>query len=105
METPIATKRLTAQWTDGTRHDVCVQIWPPTPDGRMFRCRITTKGLQPEYDPPSIGGFDEMQAITLSLSFVRFLFEEHLRQGGSLYYPSPESDVPYSPHDLPPATS
>jgi len=100
-ETPIATKQLIAIWADGTRHEVCVQIWHPFAEGRSFRCRITTSGLQPAYEPSPIGGSDEMGAITLSLSFVRFLFEWHFAHGGTLFYPPPDDEVPYTPDDLP----
>jgi hypothetical protein len=102
-ETPIATKQLIAVWADGTRHEACVQIWRPATEGRSCRCRITATGLQPTYEPPPIGGSDEMQAITLSLGFVRFLLEWHIEHGGTLFYPPPDDDVPYTPDDLPPA--
>ena len=98
---PIATKRLIAVWSDGTRHDVCVQIWPPVPEGLSFRCKIISKGLQPVYEPPPIGGADEMQTLALSLNFVRFLFEWHVEQGGCLFYAPPEDENPYLPYDLP----
>lgn len=98
-QAPIATRRLSATWRDGSKHDVLIEIDRPYSNGNSFSCPVRVSGLQQEYSPPDIGGFDELQAITLGLEFVRFLLEWHLEEGGQLYYP--DSDVPYLPDDLP----
>lgn len=95
----IATRRLKAVWRDGSTHDVTIEIGRPYPSGYSFRCPVRVIGLQQGYSPPDLGGYNEVQAITLSLKFVRFLLEWHLDEGGRLFYP--DSDDPYSPDDLP----
>jgi len=84
-EPPVAVRRLKATWHDGSTHDVLIEIGKPYPSGNSFRCPIRVSGLQPEYSPPDMGGFDEIQAVTLSLQIVRFLLEQHLEQGGLLF--------------------
>lgn len=98
-EAPIAVRRLSATWRDGSKHDVLIEIRAPYPSGNSFRCPVRVNGLQRECSPPDLGGFDELQAITLSLEFVRFLLEWHLEEGGRLFYP--DCDDPYLPDDLP----
>jgi hypothetical protein len=46
-----------------------------------------------------MAGVDGIQALTQSLKMVRFLFEQHLEQGGRLFYP--DDNAPYTPDDLP----
>ncbi len=99
-EPPIAVRRLKATWPDGSTHDVVIEIHRPSPSGNSFRCPVRVDGLYPDYSPPDMGGFDEIQALTSSLKMVRFLLEQHLEQGGHLLYP--ESNQPYTPDDLPP---
>jgi hypothetical protein len=99
IEVPIAARRLKATWRDGSTHDVIIELGKPYPSGNSFRCPVYVSGLQQDYSPPDLAGFDEVQAITLSLEFVRFLLEWHLKEGGSLCYP--DSDAPYAPADLP----
>jgi hypothetical protein len=84
---------------DGSTHDVTIEIGRPYPSGNSFRCRVSVSGLQQDYSPPDLAGFDEIQAVTLSLGFARFLLEWHLDEGGSLFYP--DTDDPYTPDDLP----
>jgi len=98
-EPAIAVRRLRATWRDGSTHDVLIEIDRPYPSGNSFRCPVRVSGLQQDYSPPDFGGFDEMQAITLSLEFVRFLLQWHLDEGGQLFYP--DDDAPYLPDDLP----
>lgn len=98
-EPPIAIRKLRATWRDGSSHDVTIEIGWPYPIGNSFRCRVSVTGLQQDYSPPDLAGFDEIQALTLSLEFVRFLLEWHLDEGGSLFYP--DTDDPYTPEDLP----
>ncbi len=98
-ESAIATRRLKAVWPDGSIHDAIIEIGRPYPRGKSFSCPIRVSGLLPDYSPPDIGGFDEMQAVTLSLALVRFLLEWHIEHGGSLFYL--DSDDPYTPDDLP----
>ena len=98
-ESPIALRRLKGTWPDGSMHDVVVEIGKPYPTGSSFRCAIRVSGLYPEYSPPDMAGFDEIQALTQSLKMVRFLFEQHLELGGHLFYP--DDDTPYTPDDLP----
>jgi hypothetical protein len=45
-----------------------------------------------------MSGYDAVQALTLTLQFVRFLLEEHVVLGGQLFY---DDDSPYVPDDLP----
>ena len=101
VDFPITTKRLKATWSDGSAHDVLIEIGRPYPEGNSFRCQVRASGLQQDYSPPDLAGADEMQALTLSLSFVRFLLEWHLEAGGRLFYPAPDDHMPYTPHDLP----
>ena len=98
-EAPIAIRKLRATWSDGSSHDVTIEIGRPYPSGNSFRCPVRVSGLQQDYSPPDLSGFDEIQAVTLSLEFVRFLLEWHLDEGGSLFYP--DTDDPYTPDDLP----
>jgi len=101
VESPIATKRLKAVWHDGSAHDVILQIGRPYPKGNSFRCPVLAYGLQQDYSPPDLAGYDEMQAITLALGFVRFLLEWHIKEGGQLFYPTPDDNTPYTLNDLP----
>ena len=101
IEPPIATKRLRATWSDGSLHDVLIQIWRPYPDDNIFRCKIQAHGLQQDYSPPDLSGSDEMHALNMSLQFVRFLLEWHVEAGGRLFYPPPNDETPYTPIDLP----
>ncbi len=94
-EPPIAVRRLKGTWPDGSVHDVVIEIGRPYASGNSFRCPIRVSGLQPEYAPPEIAGEDELQALTLSLQMVRFLFEQHLELGGHLFYP--DDGTPYTP--------
>ena len=96
---PIAVRKLRAVWCDGSAHNVSIEIGRPYASGNSFRCAVRVSGLQQDYSPPDLAGFDEVQAVTLSLEFVRFLLEWHLDEGGSLFYP--DSDDPYTPDDLP----
>jgi hypothetical protein len=98
-EAPIAVRKLRATWRDGSTHDVAIEIGKPYPSGNSFRCRVSVSGLQQDYSPPDLAGFDEIQAVALSLGFVRFLLEWHLDEGGSLFYADTED--PYTPDDLP----
>jgi len=99
IESPIASRRLKAIWHDGSTHEVTIEIGRPYPSGNSFRCPVSVTGLQQDYSPPDLSGFDEIQAVTLSLKFVRFLLDWHLEAGGQLFYP--DSDTPYIPDDLP----
>jgi hypothetical protein len=76
-----------------------IEISRPYPSGNSFRCPVRVSGLQQDYSPPDLAGGDAVQAITLSLEFVRFLLEWHIKEGGSLSYP--DNDAPYTPDDLP----
>jgi len=98
-EAPIATRQLKAIWNDGSAHHVTIEVGRPYPSGNSFRCPVRVIGLQQDYSPPDLFGFDEIQAITLSLEFVRFLLEWHLDEGGKLFYP--DTELPYTPDDLP----
>jgi hypothetical protein len=98
-EAPIAVRKLRATWRDGSAHAVMIEIGRPYPSGNSFRCRVRVVGLEQDYSPPDLGGFDEVQAVTLSLEFVRFLLECFLNEGGSLFYA--DTDDPYTPEDLP----
>jgi hypothetical protein len=98
-EAPIAIRKLSATWHDGSTHEVTIEIGRPYPSGKSFRCPVSVGGLHQDYSPPDLGGFDGVQALTLSLKFVRFLLEWHLDEGGSLFYP--DTDEPYAPDDLP----
>src|SRR5262245_30096587 len=98
-EPTIAVRHLKAKWSNGSTHDVTFELGAPYPSGNSFRCPIRINGLQPEYAPPDIGGFDAIHAITGSLEFIRFLLEQHLELGGKLFYP--DDDTPYLPDDLP----
>src|SRR5688572_899541 len=98
-ESPIAVRRLRSKWRDGSTHDVTIELGAPYPAGNSLRCPIRINGIQPKYDPPDLAGFDAIQAITLSLEFIRFLLEEHLNMSGRLFYP--DEDAPYVPNDLP----
>jgi len=99
VEAPVAVRKLRATWRDGSTHDVTIEIGRPYPSGNSFRCPVCVSGLQQDYSPPDLSGFDEIQAVTLSLEFVRFLLEWHIDEGGGLLYP--DTDDPYSPDDLP----
>ena len=98
-EAPIAVRKLRATWPDGSSHEVTIEIGRPYPSGNSFHCPIRVSGLLQEYSPPDRGGFDAIQALTLSLKCVRFLLELHLKAGGGLFYEN--SDSPYTPDDLP----
>ena len=98
-EPSIASRRLKAIWNDGSTHAVTIEIGRPYPSGNSFRCSVSVTGLQQDYSPPDLAGFDEVQAVTLSLQFVRFLLDWHLEAGGQLFYP--DDDTPYTPDDLP----
>ena len=100
-ESPIAVRRLRATWCDGSTHEVLIEIDKPyaSPSGNSFRCPVRVSGLQQGYSPPDLSGFDALQAITLSLEFVRFLLQWHLDEGGHLFYH--DADEPYLPNDLP----
>ena len=98
-EPPIAVRRLKGTWPDGSAHDVVIEIGKPYPNGSSFRCPLRVTGLYPDYSPPDMGGFDEIQALTETLKMVRFLFEQHFEQGGQLFYP--DDATPYTPNDLP----
>jgi hypothetical protein len=99
IEEAIATRHLKAVWSDGSAHDVTIELGKPYSDGNSFRCPMAVRGLRQSYSRPDLGGFDELQAITLNLRFIRFLLEWHLQSGGQLYYP--EDGSPYFPDDLP----
>lgn len=103
IQDPIAVRRLKALWRDGSTHDVMIELGKPYPKGNSFHCAVAVSGLQQSYSPPDVGGFDELQAITLSLQFIRFLLERHLKAGGRLFYP--DEDSPYVPDDLPAMSS
>jgi hypothetical protein len=94
-----ASRQLKAIWSDGSTHAVTIEIGKPYPSGNSFRCPVSVTGLQQDYSPPDLSGFDEVQAVTLSLQFVRFLLDWHLEAGGQLFYP--DDDTPYTPDDLP----
>lgn len=95
----IAERSLRAIWPDGSSHDVSIKIGKPYPFRKSFCCTVEAKGLIQDYSPPFVSGFDEVQALTLSLTFVRSLLEWHIEAGGSLFYP--DSDDVYIPDDLP----
>lgn len=98
-EAPIAVRRLKATWRDGSTHDVTIEVGRPYSSGNSFRCPVRVSGLQQGYSPLDMAGFDAMQALTLSLEFVRFLLEWHLNEGGGLFYC--DTGTPYIPNDLP----
>ena len=98
IESPIAVRRLKAKWKDGSTHDVIIELGKPYAESNSFRCPLRLSGLQPDYTPPYPAGEDAVQALTLSLEFIRFLLEEHLALGGKLFY---DDDSPYVPDDLP----
>jgi hypothetical protein len=99
IEAPIAVRKLKATWRDGSTHDVTIEIGRPYPSGNSYRCPVRVSGLHVDDSPPDIAGFDAVQALTLSLDFVRTLLEWHLKEGGSLFYA--DTDTRYTPDDLP----
>jgi hypothetical protein len=98
IESPIAVRQLKAKWKDGSTHYVTIELGKPFAVGNSFRCPLQISGLQPDYSPPDVSGYDAVQALTLTLTFVRFLLEEHVVLGGQLFY---DDGSPYVPNDLP----
>ena len=98
IESPIAVRQLKAKWKDGSTHDVTIELGKPYASGNSFRCPLHISGLQPDYRPPDMSGYDPVQALTLTLKLIRFLLEEHVVLGGQLFY---DNGSPYVPDDLP----
>jgi hypothetical protein len=84
---PILERHLDCIKPDGCSGRIHVALFPPYFDGQSYRCRITISGLDYEYTPPHISGWDGFQTCLFAISLVRGLLDDFTSRGGKLFYP------------------
>jgi hypothetical protein len=94
----IATRVLDGITPSGARTRIILSLGIPYMSGNSFRCPVRVSGLDYDYTPPDIGGWDAVQALLLAISCAAGLLDDFVVRGGRVFYP--DTDTPYDFSDL-----
>jgi hypothetical protein len=94
----IATRTLDGIKPDGQRTRLVVSFARPYEVSGGFRCPVRVAGLDYDYTPPDIAGWDAIQALLLAISMAASLLDDFVVRGGRVFYP--DTDTPYDFSDL-----
>ena len=94
----IATRTLDGVTPSGDRTRIVVSLGIPYVWRNSFRCPVRVTGLDYDYTPPDIGGWDAIQALLLAIRCAAGLLEDFVTRGGRIFYP--DTDTPYDLSDF-----
>jgi len=83
---------------DGQRTRIFVSFGRPYEVSGGFRCPVRITGLDYDYTPPDIAGWDAIQALLLAISTAASLLDDFVVRGGKVFYP--DTETPYEFSDL-----
>jgi hypothetical protein len=94
----VATRILDGRLPAGGPTRIVVIIGVPYSQDRGYRCPLRVTGLDYDYTPPDMAGWDAVHALISAISLSASLLDDFVVRGGQIFYP--ETETPYEFSDL-----
>ena len=94
----VATRTLDARTPAGESTRIVITLGAPYQHDNGFRCSVRVAGLDYDYTPPDMAGWDAVAALVSGIGISASLIDDFVVRGGRVFYPGTET--PYDFADL-----
>jgi len=94
----IATRTLDGIKPNGERTRIVISYARPYEVTGGFRCPVRVAGLDYDYTPPDMTGWDAVHALVSAITLSASLLDDFVVRGGQVFYP--DTETPYEFSDL-----
>jgi hypothetical protein len=92
----VATRTLDGVTPSGERTRVVITIGTPYAQGNGFRCPVRIEGLDYDYTPPDMAGWDAVHALVAAITIAASLTDDFVVRGGRVFWPGTETPYDFA---------